>query len=73
VWLALDKAGPGVSDALKVAGDLSQAIVAGVLAFLVGRLVIGFFAPIKHLRTLLGSSAEVTAKRGGTKSEPMQA
>jgi NADH-quinone oxidoreductase subunit H len=73
VWLALDKAGPAVGNALRVAGDVTQAIVAIVLAYLVGSMVIGFFGPIKHLRTLLGSSAETTAKHGGTKSEPMQA
>jgi len=73
VWLALDKAGPEVGSALRVAGDATQAIVAIVLAYLIGSMVIGFFGPIKHLRTLLGSSAETSAKHGGTKSEPMQA
>jgi NADH-quinone oxidoreductase subunit H len=73
VWLALDEAGPRASDALKVAADVTQAIVAVSLAYLTVRAVTGFFRPIKHLRTLLGSSAEIAAKRGGTKSSPMQA
>ena len=73
VWLALDKAGRAVSDALKVAADLSQAIVAVGTAVIVLRLLVGFFGKSKHERTLLGSSADETVKRGGTKSEAMQA
>jgi NADH-quinone oxidoreductase subunit H len=73
VWLALDKAGASASDALRVAADVSQALVAVVLAYLVLRLVVGFFGVITHHRTLLGSSAAVAAERGGTKTGPMQA
>jgi NADH-quinone oxidoreductase subunit H len=73
VWLALDKAGPAVSDGLAIAGDVTQAIVAVTITYLVVRGVIGFFGPVKHERALIGSSAEVAAKRGGTKAEPMQA
>jgi len=73
VWLAIDSAGPAVADALKLAADLSQALVALALAYLAGSAVFGFFAPVKHVRTLLGSSAEVAARHGGTKSGPMQA
>jgi NADH-quinone oxidoreductase subunit H len=73
VWLALDKAGPAVADVLKVAADVTQALVAIALTYLVGSVLFGFFAPVKHQRTLLGSSAEVAARRGGTKTGPMQA
>ena len=73
VWLALDKAGAEVSDGLKVAADLSQAFVAAGSLLLVIWLVVGFAGAVKHQRTLLGSSAESAAKRGGTKSSPMQA
>jgi NADH-quinone oxidoreductase subunit H len=73
VWLALDQAGPVATDVLKVVGDLTQAIVAGTMTYLVVRLVAGFFGPVKHQRTLLGSSAGTAAKHGGTKSAPMQA
>ena len=31
------------------------------------------FMPVTHERSLLGTSAEAAAKRGGTKTEPMQA
>ncbi|MBV9948618.1 MAG: NADH-quinone oxidoreductase subunit H, partial [Myxococcales bacterium] len=73
VWLALDKAGPAASDALRVAADVSQAVVAVVLTLLGLRVAIGFFSAIKHHRTLLGSSADFAVRRGGTKTEPMQA
>jgi hypothetical protein len=36
------------------------------------RLITGIAAPLKHRRTLLGSSAEMAEKRGGTKTEAMQ-
>jgi len=73
VWMAIDGAGPAVGAGLKVAADLSQALVAVAITYLLGRAAISFFAPVRHQRTLLGSSAEVAAKRGGTKTEPMQA
>jgi len=73
VWLAIDKAGPATADFLKAAGDVTQAIVAAVaLSAVVGALR-SFFGPVKRESTLLGSSAAVATKRGGTKSEPMQA
>jgi NADH-quinone oxidoreductase subunit H len=73
VWLALDQAGPGVGDVLKLLADLSQAVVAATLTYFFVRLVIGLVAPVRHERTLLGSSAGAAAKHGGTKAEPMQA
>jgi NADH-quinone oxidoreductase subunit H len=73
VWLALDNAGTAVANALRVAADLSQALVALTIAYLIGSVVVGFFAPVKHLRSVLGSSAAVAARHGGTKTGPMQA
>jgi NADH-quinone oxidoreductase subunit H len=73
VWLALDKAGSAANDALVLAGDVSQAIVAVVLAYMGIRAVTGFFAPIRHKRDVVGSSADFSAKGGGTKATPMQA
>ncbi len=73
VWLALDKAGPAATDALRVAADVTQAIVAVAMTYLVMRAVIGFFSPVRHQRDVVGSSAETAAERGGTKAEPMQA
>jgi NADH-quinone oxidoreductase subunit H len=73
VWLALDKAGPGASDVLKVLADITQAAVAVALTYAFVRLVIGLASPVHHERTLLGSSARIAAKHGGTKTTPMQA
>jgi NADH-quinone oxidoreductase subunit H len=73
VWLAIDKAGLGASDGMRVAGDLSQALVAVLLAYLIVRAVIGMFGPVKHKRAIIGSSAAFANERGGTTSSPMQA
>jgi NADH-quinone oxidoreductase subunit H len=73
VWLALDKAGPAVGGGLRLAADVTQAVVAVAITYLVVRGIIGLFAPVRHERTPIGSSAEVAAKHGGTKVEPMQA
>ncbi len=64
---------PELGDTMKFLGDVTQAVVAISAALIVARLVIGIFKPVKHERTLLGSSAEVAERRGGTKTEPMQA
>jgi NADH-quinone oxidoreductase subunit H len=73
VWLALENAGRAVSDALKVVADVTQAIVAVSLALLTVRLVLAWFAPVKHERAVVGTSASEAEKRGGTKATPMQA
>jgi NADH-quinone oxidoreductase subunit H len=73
VWLALDQAGPAVSDALRVAADVTQAVVVVVVTYLVVRGVLGLLTPVKHQQTLLGTSADEAVKRGGTKATPMQA
>jgi NADH-quinone oxidoreductase subunit H len=73
VWLALDDAASSVGGALKTAADITQAVVALSITYLLGSAVLGFFAPVKHLRTLLGSSAAAAVRHGGTKTGPMQA
>ncbi len=73
VYLAIDKAGTGASDALRLAGDITQAVVAATLTFLFVRLVTGMLSSRKHERNVVGTSAEFTAKGGGTKTAPMQA
>jgi NADH-quinone oxidoreductase subunit H len=73
VWLAIDQAGPATGNALRVAADVTQATVAVAITYLLIRGVIGLLTPVKHQQTLLGSSAEETAKSGGTKATPMQA
>jgi NADH-quinone oxidoreductase subunit H len=73
VWLALDNAGPDATNALHLAADVAQAVtLVGMVAFPL--LVIrGLLTAPKHERTLLGSSAELAARRGGTRAAPMQA
>jgi NADH-quinone oxidoreductase subunit H len=73
VWLAIDKAGTAASDGLKLAADATQAVVAATLTYFVVRGVVGMFGPVKHERNVIGTSAAFSAKRGGTKAEPMQA
>jgi NADH-quinone oxidoreductase subunit H len=73
VWLALDNAGPEAAGALRILEDVSQAAIAFGIAFVFVRLVVGLTATVKHERTLLGTSAEMAARRGGTKTAPMQA
>jgi NADH-quinone oxidoreductase subunit H len=73
VWLALDKAGATGSNALVVAGDVTQAIVFVAMLYVLFRAPIGFFAPIRHQRDVVGSAADFSAKDGGTKASPMQA
>ncbi|HSY25583.1 MAG TPA: complex I subunit 1 family protein [Polyangiaceae bacterium] len=73
IALAVYTAGPAVGHALQVAADLSQALVAALITVLFVRGVIGAFAPLSHPRSLIGYSAVVAAKRGGTKATPMQA
>jgi NADH-quinone oxidoreductase subunit H len=73
LWLAFDKAGPEVSNGLKLIADITQGIVAVVIPLTIVRIILIFLAPVKHDRTVLGSSAHIAAKRGGTKVEPMQA
>jgi hypothetical protein len=74
VYLAVQRGGPGVTDALAVAGDVTMAIVAVVITFLVVRGAIGFFSPVrtKH-KWIVGTAAQLAARAGGTKSSPMQA
>lgn len=73
VWLAIDKAGPAATDGLKLAADVTQAVIAATLTYLAVRAAIGLFGPVKHQRDVVGSSAAFAAKRGGTKATPMQA
>jgi NADH-quinone oxidoreductase subunit H len=73
VWLALDKAGVAASDGLRVAADVSQAAVAVAIAYALVRGVAGFFAPVRHHRDVIGTSAVRSASGGGTKAEAMQA
>jgi NADH-quinone oxidoreductase subunit H len=73
IVLAAKEAGPGVSAFLKVAADVTQAIVAlGALAAFVA-LVVGFLEPVERKRFLASTTARFAAAAGGTKATPQQA
>jgi NADH-quinone oxidoreductase subunit H len=73
VVLGLAQLGPQVSDALKVAADGTQALVAVVILYLLAKLVGGMTSAAKHQRAIVGTSAARAEKLGGTQSTPMQA
>jgi NADH-quinone oxidoreductase subunit H len=73
VYLGIDQAGPGFSSGLKVAADVTQAVVAASVTVGVVALVVGFLAPSTKEKWLSGSAAKIAAARGGTKASPMQA
>jgi NADH-quinone oxidoreductase subunit H len=71
--LAADTAGPGVKDALRIAADVTQAIVAvGALAAFVA-LVVGLLEPVERKKFLQSTAARLASAAGGTKTEPQQA
>ncbi len=73
IVLAIDGAGPGVQSALKIASDLSQALVAfGALAGAVA-LVVGLLEPVERKKFLRSSAARFANAAGGTKATPQQA
>ncbi|HEX7667361.1 MAG TPA: NADH-quinone oxidoreductase subunit H, partial [Polyangiaceae bacterium] len=73
LYLAIDHASPYVKGGLHVAADVTQAVVAALITFALFRMLVGLFTPTKHVRQILGTSAEATAEQGGTKVTAMQA
>jgi NADH-quinone oxidoreductase subunit H len=73
IWLGLDRAGLGVSAGLKLAADVTQALVVLSILLAVGAAIFGLFKPSRHVRTILSSSARFALAKGGTKSTPLQA
>lgn len=71
--LAADGAGPSVKAALRIAADVSQAVVAlGALAAFVA-LVVGLLEPVERRKFLKSTATRLAAAAGGTKAEPQQA
>jgi NADH-quinone oxidoreductase subunit H len=71
--LAANEAGPAAASVLKVAADLTQAIVAlGALAAFVA-LIVGLLEPVERKRFLSSTAARFAAAAGGTKATPRQA
>jgi NADH-quinone oxidoreductase subunit H len=73
LWLAIDRAGPEMSSALQVVGDLTQALTAALITVGVVGAVVGFFTKRPHRRDIVGSTAKFAEAVGGVKEEPMQA
>jgi NADH-quinone oxidoreductase subunit H len=73
VVLAVNQAGPGVTSALKVAADVTQAVVAlGAFAAFVA-LIAGLLEPTDHKKFLASTSARFAQAAGGTKATPREA
>ncbi len=73
VWLALQRGGDSTASFMKVAGDVTQGIVALATAALVAYIVIGLLRTRLVREQIVGSSATLASEAGGTKSAPMRA
>jgi NADH-quinone oxidoreductase subunit H len=73
LYLAADQAGPTIQGGLKIAADLSQALVALTITVLIARAIIGFFSTKKRVPWIVGSSAKLAAAAGGAKTGEMGA
>jgi NADH-quinone oxidoreductase subunit H len=73
VVLAIQSGGPGVASVMKIAADVTQAIVAlGAVAGVVA-LVMGLLEPVERKKFLQSTAARFAEAAGGTKAEPQQA
>ncbi len=73
VLLAIARLPEYAQGAVKVAEDVTQALVAGLLLALAVWVVVAFFRPSKHKKWLTGTSAKLAAAVGGSKETAMQA
>jgi NADH-quinone oxidoreductase subunit H len=73
IMLVIGEASPGVHSGLRVAADLTEAVVAvgGAGAFV--WLVLFLLQPARHRRVLASTSAQFAAAMGGTRETPMGA
>ena len=72
VWLALQRGGDSAASFMKVAGDVTQAIVALAITSLLVYIVVGLLRPRPAREQIVGSSATFASAAGGTKSAPMR-
>lgn len=72
-WLLIDMAPPAVGNLFQLAGDLTQALIAGGVAYLVFSAVVGLFRRRSKDDRLIGQSAELVGKFGKSPTTPMQA
>ncbi|HVW29366.1 MAG TPA: complex I subunit 1 family protein [Polyangiaceae bacterium] len=73
VLLAIDAAGPSVTQALAVVGQLTQAVVAVFGIFVAVVFVRFLLEPAHHRRVVSSTSAKFAALAGGTRSARMSA
>lgn len=73
IWLALQRGGEGTASALKVAGDVTQGIVALAITAFIVWIVVGLLRTRRLREQVVGSSAKFAAAAGGTKTAPMRA
>jgi NADH-quinone oxidoreductase subunit H len=73
VVLAIQNGGPGVASVMRIAGDVTQAIVALGAVVGVVALVVGMLEPVERKKFLQSTAARFAAAAGGTKAEPQQA
>jgi len=74
VYLAIANMSLYAQSGIKLAGDISQGVVAALVTFAVLRMIFGLLTPVPHHREIVGTSAEATDADGGsTKVIPMQA
>jgi NADH-quinone oxidoreductase subunit H len=73
VLLTIDSAGEGVKSGLKIAGDVTQGVVAlGGLAAVVA-LIAGLLEPVERKKFIRSTAARFAQAAGGTKSSPQGA
>ncbi len=73
IWLALQRGGDSTASALKVAGDVTQGIVALAITALIIWIFVGLLRTRSLREQVVGSSAKFAAAAGGTKTSPMRA
>ncbi len=74
VYLLLDHAGPVLGNTLQMIGDLTQAVVAIAITYFVLSIVIGLIRPTRRTSWVVGSTAKLAQRFGGTPRSPrMQA
>lgn len=73
IWLALQRGGDSTAAALKVAGDVTQGIVAAAITGGLVWMVVGLVRSRLLSEKIVGSSAKFASAAGGTKEAPMRA
>jgi NADH-quinone oxidoreductase subunit H len=73
VWLALQRGGDNAASFMKVAGDVTQGIVALAISAGVVWLIVGILRTRLAREQIVGSSAKFASAAGGTKTSEMRA